>query len=285
MCTSMPRTRIPGILAAIRYSPRALAAAMPNLVAAWPVRVYACGVGVSMSGFTRRATGARRPHGAGQVAEGAQLALALHVEGVDAGAQPRRQLVHRLAHPAEDDALAGDAGQQRAVQLAAGDDVAAGAQLRQRAQDAQVAVGLDRVGDQVRHRRQRLVQLAVALADGALAVDVQRRSPPRHQLRQRHLLAVQHPVHARKRVRHSRDSCILQPVLPPGCCQAARSCPRRRFRAANRVNAIAFCAPAGQCSAFLPVRASPRAGTPHLREGTPCAAFPRCCWHSPSPRP
>ena len=48
-------------LAAMRYSPRALAAAMPNLVAAWPVRVYACGVGVSMSGFTRRATGARVP--------------------------------------------------------------------------------------------------------------------------------------------------------------------------------------------------------------------------------
>jgi hypothetical protein len=185
--------------AAIRYSPRARAAAMPNLVAAWPVRVYACGVGVSMSGFAERA----------------QLALALHVEGVDAGAQPGRQLVHRLAHPAEDDALAGNAGQQRAVQLAAGDDVAAGAQLRQRAQDTQVAVGFCGVGDEVRHRRQRVVQLAVALADGALAVHVQRRSPPGHQLRQRHLFAVQNAADAWKRIRHPRDSRIVQPVLPP----------------------------------------------------------------------
>jgi hypothetical protein len=72
----------------------------------------------------------RDPHGRRQLRERAQLAFALDVEGVDAGVERGRQLVIGLADAAEDNAVRRDAGEQRAVQLAATHDVGAGAGRR-----------------------------------------------------------------------------------------------------------------------------------------------------------
>ena len=51
----------------------------------------------------------RRPEALRQLGERAQLPLRLHVEAVDPRVQRRRELRHRLPHPAEDDPLRRDA--------------------------------------------------------------------------------------------------------------------------------------------------------------------------------
>ena len=66
------------------------------------------------------------------------------------------QLLVRLPDPAEDDAFRLEAGGEGAGQLAAGDDVGAGAQIAQDAEHGEVGVRLHRVRDPVRHRREGL---------------------------------------------------------------------------------------------------------------------------------
>ena len=83
-----------------------------------------------------------------------------------------------LADPAEHDALGREARGERAGQLAAGDDVRAGAEVAQHPEHREVRVRLDRVGDPVRHRRQRLVERAELPPDHVGVVDVGRRADP-----------------------------------------------------------------------------------------------------------
>ena len=66
-----------------------------------------------------------------------------------------RELALRLADAAEDDVRRRESGAQRAIQLAARHDVDAGAELAQQSQHAAARVGLERVVNSVRHRRER----------------------------------------------------------------------------------------------------------------------------------
>jgi hypothetical protein len=133
--------------------------------------------------------GAPRRHP--QLVQGVQLPLGLHVEAVDSGAVRVGELVHRLPHAAEDDAIGRDAGAERTVQLAGGDDVGSRPHSGQGAEHGQVAVRLDRVGDQEVQPGECVAQPPETLLDGGLAVQVERRAPASCRLRDRYVVAVQ----------------------------------------------------------------------------------------------
>ena len=77
------------------------------------------------------------------------------------------------------------------MELAAAHDVRARALPREKLQDREIAVGLDRVRNEPVHAREGAVQLTVPLDDAAPAVNVEWRAVRRDQLLGRHALAVQ----------------------------------------------------------------------------------------------
>ena len=147
----------------------------PNLLVLRPVEM--CGwLRASMSGLTRIATRARVCRVARDGVDALELARRLGVDGLDAEVDRLRQLGVRLADAGEDDLRRDEAGAQRDVDLAAGVGVGAAAEAAQQARDRQRRVGLERVVQRVRVRRERLVDGAVARGDGRGAVDVERRA-------------------------------------------------------------------------------------------------------------
>ena len=96
----------------------------------------------------------------------------------DAGLDRRGQLVVRLAHAAEHDALGIESRRQRAGQLATRHDVRARAEIAENPEHRQVRVGLHRIGDPVRYRRESFVERAKLPPDYVGVVDVGRRARP-----------------------------------------------------------------------------------------------------------
>ena len=93
------------------------------------------------------------------------------MKGPDPGLDAVTELVGRLPHAGEDDAVRGNARAQGAVQLAAADDVGAGAGPPQELQHGEVGVGLDRVGDEGQVR-ERLLQSAHPLQNAFTIVHI-----------------------------------------------------------------------------------------------------------------
>ncbi len=100
----------------------------------------------------------RAPEPRGDPAERGQLGGGLEVHMADPRLDRGGQLLVGLADAAEDDALGLESRGERAGQLPAGNDVGARAKVAKQPEHGQVRVGLHRVGDPVRHRRQRFVQ-------------------------------------------------------------------------------------------------------------------------------
>ena len=105
-----------------------------------------------------------------------QFGLALDVEGKNALAQGVLDLGPGFAHAGERAAFRLAAGLQHAEQLARRDDVEARALAGDQVEDGEVAVGLDRVADEVVQPAQRRVEPAQMVANRRRTVDVQGRA-------------------------------------------------------------------------------------------------------------
>jgi hypothetical protein len=121
----------------------------------------------------------------------AQLAHRLHVEEQDLRLQRVAHLVPRLADAGKDDFLRRHARPQRAMQLAAGDDVGAGAGPGQRRDHGQVRIRLDRIADEMRQVLEGVVVRAIAVEQRGFRVHVRRCADGVGELRQRHRLAAE----------------------------------------------------------------------------------------------
>ncbi len=115
---------------------------MPNLVSAVPVVILAW-VLASTSGLMRRVIGARLPSAARNLIERRKLRFAFDIELIDARLQGRAHLLARLADAGKHNFARGNARRQRLGQFAARHHIGARAQLRQRLQHRQIAIGLD----------------------------------------------------------------------------------------------------------------------------------------------
>ena len=127
----------------------------------------------------------------GDLAQGVQLGLGLHVEAEDALAQREGHLVPRLADAGEDDAVGRHAGGQRAAQLALRDHVHAGAQPRQGGDHGLVGVGLDGVADQRVEAGEGLLQHPVVPLQRGGGIAIERRAHLGGDARQAHVLRVE----------------------------------------------------------------------------------------------
>ena len=139
-------------------------------------------------------TGARLPIATRNRVQRFEFRFAFDIELMDAGLERGRHFARGLADAGKDDAVRRNAGGQRLLQFAARDDVGAGAEPRQRLQHRQIAVGLDRIGDQRVLRKGAGEDLVVALqrrrriAIEGRAHAVRRARPdrrPRHAARRR----------------------------------------------------------------------------------------------------
>ncbi len=127
----------------------------------------------------------------GDLVEREQLLAGLDVEAADARQQRLLHLGHGLADAREHDLARIAAGLEHARQLAARDDVEAGAELRQHLQHREVRVGLDRVAHEVLMPGQRAVEGVEVARERRARVDVQRRAVAAREFGQRHVLGVQ----------------------------------------------------------------------------------------------
>ena len=97
----------------------------------------------------------------GDALEVLELARGLDVEAEDVQRRAPAQLLVGLADAGEHDLARIAAGRDHARELAAGHDVEAAAQAREDVEHGEVRVGLHRVADEMRQRRERAVELAV----------------------------------------------------------------------------------------------------------------------------
>ena len=86
--------------------------------------------------------------GARDLAQGAKLGLGLDVEAENPGVERESHFGPRLADTREDDLFRRNASRQRAMDLALRDHVSAGAEPRQRANDRDIGIRLDRVANE-----------------------------------------------------------------------------------------------------------------------------------------
>ena len=102
----------------------------------------------------------------------------------------------RLADAREDDVLGRHARRQRALQLAARDDVGAIALVGQHAQHREVGVGLDRIGEMDARATSFSPSRNTARValEGRARIDIDGRADLVGDARQRHVLGVQHAV-------------------------------------------------------------------------------------------
>src|SRR5581483_4447586 len=103
-----------------------------------------------------------------------ELAGRFGVDGADAVRDGGFQLLARLADAGEDDVARLEAGAARDGDLSAGVRVGPAAERAQQPDDGERRVGLERVVNGVRVRRERLVDARVRLANSACVVDVDR---------------------------------------------------------------------------------------------------------------
>ncbi len=120
-----------------------------------------------------------------------QLRGALDVEHPHARLERERDLLVGLADAGEHHLARIPAGAEHAVQLAARDDVEAGAEPREEAQHRQVRVGLHRIADDVAKPGERSVEDLPVPGQGRGGVDVERRTVAIGEALQRDRLGVQ----------------------------------------------------------------------------------------------
>ena len=104
-----------------------------------------------------------------------QLARRLDVDGLQPEGDGAFELLGRLADAGEDDLRRLESGAPRDFDLPDRVGVDGAAELAQQARDRERRVRLQRVMQRVRIAGERLVDLAVAIAERARAVDVERR--------------------------------------------------------------------------------------------------------------
>ena len=139
----------------------------------------------------------------GDRAQPPQLRDQFDIDLVDSGGDGGVELLGGLADPGEDDPLRRDAGGEGAPQLALRDDVGAGAEQGEEPQDGQVRVCLDGIADERRRRRKRIAEMAIAGAQRAGGIDVERRADRRGDVRHRHAFDLQGAVAVREELIHS----------------------------------------------------------------------------------
>jgi len=104
------------------------------------------------------------------------------------------QLGFGLADAGKDDLLRGDAGRERALQFAAGDDVGAGAESRQRAEHRLIGIGLHRVADEDLLAGKGLREHAIVPLQRRRRIAIEGRADGRGESGQIDRLGVQHAV-------------------------------------------------------------------------------------------
>ena len=135
---------------------------------------------------------------AGDAGQEVELLGRLDVQVTEPGPHRCAQLGRRLADPAEHHARGLEPGGEHPGQLAARDDVGAGAEVAENAEDGEGAVGLDRETDAVGNAGKGLVQDTVPLADGAGVVDVRRSAHLGRDLGERDVAQPETPAGARE---------------------------------------------------------------------------------------
>ena len=145
---------------------------------------------------------------ASDLVESAELAQRLDVEHEDLGLERVPHLVARLTDAREDNLARRESRAQRAEELAARDDVGAGARARQRGEHTEVRIRLDRVADDVGDLGEGVVVRPVALEQRRLRVHVGGRADVGSQGAQRNLLATEIEVAVREMV-HRRVATIV----------------------------------------------------------------------------
>ena len=123
-----------------------------------------------------------------------QLGRGLEVDAIDVLFQRQSDLIRGLADAREQDLARVAAGRQHARQLAARDDVEAGAQARQQGEHRQIRIRLDRVAQHRVAPVQRLREFPVRALDRRAGIDVAGRAEAPRNVFERHLLGAQRAV-------------------------------------------------------------------------------------------
>ena len=194
-----------------------------------------------------------RPFDGGDRGQQLELGLGLDVDAEDVVVERERELVRGLADAGEHDLLRRHAGRERALQLAARDDVGAGAEPRQRRDHRLVGIRLHRVADERRHigERARRTRGSAAPASRSNSNRTACR-PPRASVGEIDRLGVQHAVaigevvHGAALVEQQveRQAFFLARAAASGAALA------RRVR--SRTPAAVLTAPGGGSSGPLP---------------------------------
>src|SRR5438445_1677537 len=144
----------------------------------------------STSGFTRSATGARTPVSRA-TSSSARSSLSDSTLNMRTSALSASRSSSRVLPTPEKMILPGGKPARSARKSSPPDTMSAPAPARERAEHAEIPVGLDRVADDVRDLGEGVVVAPVALQQGRLRVDVGGRADVGGEEAQRHLLAAE----------------------------------------------------------------------------------------------
>ena len=183
---------------------------MPNLCSALPVEILAW-VFASTSGLMRKAIRAVAPREDATSLKRAKLGLGFDVEAENAGIQREGHLGAGLADAGKHDFPRRNARGQRPVDFALGNNVRAGAELGQRADDGKVGVRLDRIADQRVAGRERPGEDLIMPLDGRRRVAIERRAESCARLRQ-----APRPRHAGCRCDNRSNACRQRRCISSG---------------------------------------------------------------------
>ena len=154
---------------------------MPNLFSALPVAILAWVFG-STSGLTRIEIARGAALGGGDRGEQLELRLGFDIDAENALIDRKRQFARGLADAGEHDLVRRNAGGARAQQFAFGDDVGAGAELRQRRDHGLVGIRLHGVADQRIDIGEGAGEHLVVPLDGRARIAIERRPDGLRQL-------------------------------------------------------------------------------------------------------
>ncbi len=158
MCSASPRMASPGSAASrVKMAP-ASSIGTPNLFSFMPVEILAW-VPASTSGLTRSTAVAVLPMAAARPASATPSSSSSMLKLADACLQRLAQFDQRLADARKDDVARRHPRRQRALHLAARDDVRAIAFARQHPEHGEIGIGLDGEGNVgARQARERVAE-------------------------------------------------------------------------------------------------------------------------------
>ncbi len=93
-------------------------------------------------------------------------------------------------------------GRQHALQFAAGNNIETSAELGEQIEDSQIGVGLDCVADQMLAPLERIRELAVAIGQGCVRIDIAGCAKALCDVGQRHLLGAKLVVPVAEKIGH-----------------------------------------------------------------------------------